>query len=163
VQRRTQNYCQPNKGPRDPSLSNSEITFFSMRMLLLMGIAYGLTLSSCRGDLEPVSLSDYTFYIQNNSTDTFKYSYSTLFPDTSILNNMDSSFLIYPFRQNQVIFPQYLLPDFKTNGLVEIFLFNVDTIRKYGWPTVASKYLITKRYDLTYDSLIENNNIINYP
>ncbi len=85
-----------------------------------------------------------------------------MFPDTSILNNMDSS-LIYPFQQNQIEFPVYLLPNFKTGGWVEIFLFNVDTLQKYGWQTVASKYLITKRYDLTYDSIKVDNNVINYP
>jgi hypothetical protein len=47
--------------------------------------------------------------------------------------------------------------------LLEIFLFNVDTLQKYGWQTVASKYLITKRYDLTYDSIKEHNNVMNYP
>jgi hypothetical protein len=75
---------------------------------------------------------------------------------------MDSSF-IYPSQQNQIAFPQYLLPDFETQGSVEIFLFDVDTLQKYGWQTVASKYLITKRYELTYDSIKANNNVINYP
>jgi hypothetical protein len=75
---------------------------------------------------------------------------------------MDSS-LIYPFQQQQINIPVYLLPNFKTSGWVEVFLFNVDTLQKYGWQTVTSKYLITKRYDLTYDSIKANNNVINYP
>ncbi len=132
------------------------------KMLLIIVVGYGLTLSNCRGDLKSVSLPEYTFFIQNNSKDTFRYSYSTLFPDTSILNNMDSV-LIYPLQQTKIEFPTYLLPNFETNGYVEIFLFNVDTLRKYGWPTVASKYLVTRRYDLTYDSIKQDNNVINYP
>jgi hypothetical protein len=134
-----------------------------LKILLFIGAGYSLTFSTCKcGDLKSVSLPEYTFFIQNNSNDTFRYSYSTFFPDTSIQNNLDSS-LIYPLKQQQIDIPVYLLPNFKTEGLLEFFLFNVDTLRKYGWQKVASKYLITKRYDLTYDSIKENNNVIDYP
>jgi hypothetical protein len=63
----------------------------------------------------------------------------------------------------QIGFPKYLLPDFEMQGSVEILLFNVDTVRKYGWQTVAAQYLIAKRYVLTYDSLKAANNVIKYP
>jgi hypothetical protein len=135
-----------------------------LKIFLIIGVGFSLTFSTCKhGDLNSVSLPLYTFYIQNNSKDTFEYSYSTLYPDTSILNNLDSTFIIYPSQQGQIVFPVYLLPNFKTSGVVEIFLFNVDTLRKYNWQAITSNYLITRRYDLTYDSIEANNNVIRYP
>jgi|SRR6185312_9774640 len=132
-------------------------------IILIIGPIISLAFPACTsGDLKSVTLPKYTFFIQNNSNDTFKYSYSTFFPDTSIVNNLDSS-LIYPNRQHQIDIPEYLLPNFKINGSLQIFLFNVDTLQKYSWQTIISKYLITKRYILTYDSLKVNNNVINYP
>jgi hypothetical protein len=133
-------------------------------VLFLAGMGYSVTFSTCTcGDQKSVSLPLYSLYIQNNSKDSFKYSYSTMFPDTSILNNLDSSF-IYPSQQHQINIPAYLLTNFQTGGQqLEIFLFNVDTLQKYPWQTIMSNYLITKRYLLTYDSLKNVNNIISYP
>jgi hypothetical protein len=132
------------------------------KMLLIIVAGYGLALSGCGGDLKPAALPTYTFYIQNNSKDTLRYSSSTLFPDTSILNNLDSS-VIYPSQQSKIEFPTYLLPNFETSGWVEIFLFNIDTLQKYPWQTIISSYLITERYELTYDSIKADNGVIKYP
>ena len=134
-----------------------------LNILLVIGAELSLTCSTCTcGDLKSVTLPIYSFYIQNNSKDTFEYSFSTLYPDTSILNNIDTS-PIYPHQQHEINIPAYLLPSFETKGQVEIFLFNVDTLQKYPWPTVMSSYLIAKRYDLTYDSIKADNNVISYP
>jgi hypothetical protein len=132
------------------------------KILLIIVVGYGLTLSTCRGDLKSVTVAEYDCYIQNNSNDTFQYSISNLYPDTSIQNNLES-YLIYPNQRHQIYIPVDFLPNFKTTRRVEIFLFNVDTLQKYSWPTVMAKYLVTKRYDLTYDSLMVDNNVINYP
>jgi hypothetical protein len=133
------------------------------KLLFIVGLGYTLIFSTCtHGDLRSVSLPEYTFYIRNNTMDTFKYSSSTLFPDTTLQNNVDST-SIYPFQLGQINIPQYLLPNFETYGSVEVFLINVDTLHKYPWQTVASRYLIAKRYELTYDSIKDNNNVINYP
>ena len=130
-----------------------------LNILLMLGT--GVAFSTCRGDLRPVTAPTYNFFIQNNSADTFKYSFNIL-PDTSILNNIQSV-LIYPGQLSKIYFPTLDLPDFKTTGTIEIFLFNIDTLQKYPWQTVMSKYLITKRYDLTYDSIMATNSVIKYP
>ena len=103
-----------------------------------------------------------TFYLKNNSKDTLMYSYSTEYPDTSILNNLDSS-IIYPSQLHPIYVPAYLLPNFKTKGRLELFLFNIDTIQKFSWQTITSDYLVTKRYDLNYDSVEAENNVIGFP
>ena len=134
-----------------------------LRILLLTGAAYSLTFSKCQcGDLTPETVVEYPCFLRNNSNDTLNWSFSISWPDTTIENNLDTT-PIYPLQLSQIYLPVNFLPDFKTTGVWEIFLYNVDTLRKYGWPTVASNYLIAKRFDLTYDSLQADSNIITYP
>jgi len=140
-------------------------------ILLCFTIVYSLILCLfCGCDLksEPAPPS-YTFYFQNNSEDTFGYIYSTHFPDTTldtiILQQMDIANypLIYPHSKTVLYYFKDSLPNFETSGTLELFLINIDTIEKYSWQNIASKYLVARRYDLTYKDIIMSDSVITYP
>ena len=130
--------------------------------ILLITIASSFIFTMCHGDLESNTVSNYTFYIQNNSKDTIAYTFSNLYPDNS-LQKIDGTTIIYPYKKNKIDFQSYLLPNFQKYGILEIFIINFNTIQKYSWQEIASKYLITRRYDLTLDSIKKLDSLITYP
>jgi hypothetical protein len=128
--------------------------------LIILCLFYGCDLKS-----EPAPPA-YTFYVQNNSQNSFAYILSNHFPDTTLdsITVQQSGYNIFfsPNSKTLIYYPKSLLPNFETSGILELFLINSDTLQKYSPQYIASKYLITKRYDLTYKDIIINDSVITY-
>jgi hypothetical protein len=43
------------------------------------------------------------------------------------------------------------------------FFFDADTLEKIPWDTIRKKYMILKRYDLSYEDLLLRNRTVTYP
>jgi hypothetical protein len=141
-----------------------------MKLVLCLTLIANLVLClfcGCRGDLESVAAPPvYTFYLQNNSQDTFVYILSNQSPDTtldSLSVQQSISFVSFPNSKTELYFPKSSLPNFDTSGTLELFLINIDTLQKYSPQYIASQYLIAKRYDLTYHDIITNDSTVTYP
>ncbi len=118
--------------------------------LLFLGL-----LSSCKGVIYPV------FSIKNNSNKVLLYSYSTLYPDTSIAK-VSSYKIINPEMNSEKINGPFGYGT-SSNGIVEIFLFDSVVYSTTPWDTIVKKYMILKRYDLTRDSINKMGGVITYP
>jgi hypothetical protein len=50
-----------------------------------------------------------------------------------------------------------------SNKMLNVFIFNAETIETVSWDTIKKNYMLLKRYDLTKAQLDSANWIINYP
>lgn len=110
---------------------------------------FGLyTISNC--------VPDKGTYIQiyNNSNHTIIANYSEEYPDTS-LNIIYSICELQPFTNCE----SYMHYEFKINShdTLQIFITDVDTLKKYGIDTCKQEYKILKRYDLSIEDLEQMN------
>jgi len=113
------------------------------------------------------------FSIKNNSSKGICYSYSNLYPDTSIPkgNYVPSgspgppSITIQPGESYSLLKAASLDSYFNsvTSGTMELFIFDSHTVETVSWDSVRTNYLILKRYDLTLDSIKKMNGVINFP
>lgn len=101
-------------------------------------------------------------YIQiyNNSNHSIIANYSKEYPDTS-LNIIYSICELQPFSNCE----SYMEYEFKINShdTLQIFITDVDTLKKYGIDTCKQEYKILKRYDLSMKELEDMNWIVNFP
>ena len=103
----------------------------------------------------------YYFYLKNNSQKSLLYSYSTKYPDTSIAVINDPK-IILPGETYSILTNIKYDANNPYTGVIELFVFDRDTLNAYKWDTLVSKNLV-KRYDLTVDSLHKMNNTVMYP
>lgn len=111
------------------------------------------------------------YTIQNRSGEEIFYSTSTLYPDTSIhfgyMPNGESGApnSIGPGQQFRKLAPMTLDGYFSTipSGRLEIFIYDGKVFRTTSPDSMAKKYLILRRYELTEDSIKKLNGVITYP
>ncbi len=94
--------------------------------------------------------------IQNNSNKSICYSFSSLYPDTTIPNILNP---FIPPNQKGGPYPYGTA----ANGIVEVFIFDKSIVETMPWDSIVKKYLILKRYNLTIDSIGKMGGVINYP
>ena len=112
----------------------------------------------------------YPLYITNNADHTFGFDlglggHSGYYPDTLLPKTDFSVKNIQPGkRYNYCI-------DFKWEKIfsrlpkdtMSVFIFHTDTLKKYTWEEVRDRYMILKRYDLSYDDIVRLHNKYNVP
>ncbi|MDR6807494.1 hypothetical protein J2Y45_004694 [Dyadobacter sp. BE34] len=122
--------------------------------------------SSCSNSCEkPIGLPVvYPLRVQNNSSSLIFYQISKIYPDTSIQDSLVKGGILpskqqsYESRKTWPKFFESLPAD-----TLSIFFFSPDTIYKYGWKQVQSKYLVLRRKDISLKDLETNNYIVTYP
>jgi hypothetical protein len=103
----------------------------------------------------------YYFNIKNASQKSILYSYSTRYPDTSIAY-IDDPKIIVPGETYAVLTNIKYDANSPYTGIIELFVFDRDTLNAYKWDTITAKYRV-RRYDLTVDSLHKMNSTVTYP
>jgi hypothetical protein len=113
---------------------------------------------------------DYRLKIKNNSSINLYYCEDFFYPDTLIkysdISKVPSTYKIGVGKEQIInahsswenMFKQVIHSD-----TLMIFIFDATTIESTPWDTVKSKYMILKRYDLSYDDLVRMNWTITYP
>lgn len=107
--------------------------------------------------------------INNNSSENIELDYSNSYPDTSLkTNNLGDCDCgkIKPKSTCECNSRYGWKDHIKTmckGGKLMLFIFNKDTINKYSWDTVVSKYKVSKRFELSIEDLENSNWTITYP
>jgi len=117
-----------------------------------------------------LSRQDDRLKIKNNSQENIYYDFSYDYPDTSIDHyyprNDPNVYLVksnsekkYTSRAKwEAVFGSEIPSD-----TLLLFIFDSYVLETIPWDTVRKKYLILKRYDLSYDDLERMNWTITYP
>jgi len=113
----------------------------------------------------------YSIKVENRTNNTIMASagcskyHMSIYPDTLLpplkpflirVNSNDYNYLDHSFKWEDVVSE---LP----SDTLSIYIFDSDTVDIVPWPTVKSKYLVLKRYDLSLEDLKGMNWIITYP
>ncbi len=131
-----------------------------MRPLFLLFVI--ATILSCRPDDigKPIKFV-------NNSTSTLYIAYSVVFPDTAIRTVYDICNEIEPYSNclSYNTDGDNWDVEFRRNnsGILLFFVFDADTIGKYGFTTCKNEYKILKRYQYSKDDIENLNRTITYP
>jgi hypothetical protein len=136
-----------------------------MRLLSIISVV-AISTSACSNSCEnPFGLPvAYTLNIQNNSNHSVFYQISKIYPDTSIRDTLVTGGIAsskqQPFESRKT-WPKFFeaLPA----DTLSVFFFSPDTVKKYGWKQVQSKYLILKRKDISLQDLETSDYLITYP
>jgi hypothetical protein len=122
---------------------------------------------SCRPD------HYFVLSIKNNSDTSIYYTYSTLYPDTAVDTSVyipsgstrTPSEVINPGQTYAVFAIISLQGYFATipSDTLEIFIYDAKLVQTTPWDSVAAKYLVLKRYDLSLQDLEKMNGIVTYP
>ena len=128
-------------------------------------IAVLLSVACSRSCENPIGVQvAYKLHIQNNSSNLIFYQISKIYPDTSIRDSLVTGGILpskqqpYQSRKTWPKFFESLPAD-----TLSIFFFSPDTVRRYGWKQVQSKYLVLKRKDISLNDLEGNEYIVTYP
>jgi hypothetical protein len=114
--------------------------------------------------------TDYRFKAKNSTSKYIYYYDIYTYPDTSIgtinIPRVKDNYEVKPNSESsiptQVSWERIFKNDLPSDTLV-VFIFDGDVIEKVPWDTIKKKYMILKRYDLSYDDLVRLNWTINYP
>jgi hypothetical protein len=112
----------------------------------------------------------YSICFKNNSTKSITTYFTwpitdRLYPDTSLAENKPNLLEILPNAKGywHISFEYKYLFDAIPSDTLSVFIFSTDTLNKYTWEEVRDGYKILKRYDLSYDDLVEMDYTITYP
>jgi hypothetical protein len=108
----------------------------------------------------------YGFQVKNNSSGNILYQVSENYPDTTIMDFDKGRVGDISMMGSQIIDSKYPWPAYFENlpaDTLSIFFISQDTISKYGWKQIQSKYLILKRKDISLQDLEINNYLVTYP
>jgi len=124
-----------------------------------------LALFSCNLSMEEMDY-DIRPRIKNNSEKVIYFGSQHNYPDTAIeLNNplKVSSRRVNP-GETVVSRASNWEPKFNStsHGIIMFFIYD-DALQDVPWDTIKANYMILRRYDLTWDSLVYMNYIIEYP
>lgn len=131
-------------------------------IIFIIAISTFACTDSCEN---PLGLSvAYNFDIYNSSNSLIFYQISKVYPDTSIRDSLVTGGIApskqqrYQSRKTWPKFFESLPAD-----TLSVFFFSPDTVHKYGWKQVQSKYLVLKRKDISLKDLEDNEYIVTYP
>lgn len=133
------------------------------QLIILILVISLFIIDSCK-DFHPFDRSS-RFWVQNDSRKLIFFLVSYNYPDTIIPDTYDEISNVPAWDKSpydkkgkwKKIFEE--LPADK----LSIFIFESDSIEKYDWDEIRSKYIIAKRYDLSYDDMEKNDWIVTYP
>lgn len=103
----------------------------------------------------------YFFEIHNNSDRSFRYGVYRSYPDSGLLNfpRLDPKDVgKYDSKDKWPKFFSKLPAD-----TLSIFFISQDSISKYGWKQIQSRYLILARKDISLKDLEDSDYTITYP
>jgi len=108
----------------------------------------------------------FPIWIINNSNKVIYFLVSTKYPDTTFTQINYDSYLLNPgakisYDSNQP-WDEVFTAKFPKDTFL-IFFFNSDTINKYDWETIRSKYKIMERRALSKSNLKNSDWKITYP
>jgi hypothetical protein len=118
--------------------------------------------------------NDMRLKLANNSNMNIYYSFSFVYPDTTLkmvyppFNPLLSSQAnkILPKRQSDLTINarrwEYVFENELKDGILIIFIFEGDLIEKMPWEQVVKEYKILKRYEFTLEDIKKQNWVINY-
>jgi hypothetical protein len=136
-----------------------------MNRLIITLIAFCaiFLLSNCKDN--PPFDQTYRLIIENKSSDRIYFLVGFAYPDTTIPSGNQNLIAVEsnskaPYDSDESW--EEVFSKLPKDTLI-IYAFNSDTIQKYTWPEIVSKYKISKRYDLSYNNLLDNNWIVTYP
>lgn len=108
----------------------------------------------------------YKFTIQNNSSKAISFQVGKNYPDVAIPNVEAARViginpLMHQSHESGEKWSEYFrkLPA----DTLTIFFFSQDTIKKYDWAEVQTKYMILKRKDISLQDLEKSKYILIYP
>ncbi len=133
------------------------------RALLLVICTIGF-LNSCDDPLWVVK--KYSFKIQNNSSALIYYQVSKTYPDQAIPDSTAARIGGIGPSNQQSYESKDKWPKFFSNlpaDTLSVFFFSPDSVEKYNWKQVQSKYLILKRKDISLKDLVDNDYVVSYP
>jgi hypothetical protein len=108
----------------------------------------------------------YSIKIENNSAVPIRCYLSYKLPDTTL--EIEKPTLLNIVRPNETKFTfDNSIPwpneiEKIPSGKLGIFVINEDTLLKYDWNYIRQNYKILKRFEVTANDLIQNNNTITY-
>lgn len=94
------------------------------------------------------------------------YIVSKSYTDTSIKDSLSAQiYILHPSKKHDYTFSDKMSKFFSKlpADTLSIFFVSPDTVSKYGWKQVQSRYLILKRKDISLQDLVDNQNVITYP
>jgi hypothetical protein len=113
---------------------------------------------------------EYSIIFKNNSIKGIETYFTRpipdpLYPDTSLAVSKPDLLEILPNEKEYwyISFEYKYLFDAIPSDTLSVFIFSTDTLNKYTWEEVRDGYKILKRYDLSYDDLVEMDYTITYP
>ena len=139
-------------------------TFKMMRTITIFALLI-LIITSCRKDyydtrLNFVNNSDSSIYVI--SSDFYKdtaYVYVNYYP-----GNDPNQFKIEPHETKIPIMPIGSWERiYEEEDTIAFYVFDAQILETIPWDTIKSKYLVLKRYDLTFADLVRQNWTITYP
>lgn len=137
----------------------SKSSFFALLLIQLFAL-------SC--EHPPGATVRYFFTIQNNSSSRILYFVNNDYPDISIPDSLSTEVRLVTLSSEENFkyesskkWPKYFnsLPA----DTLSIFFLSADTVSKYGWKQVQSRYLILNRKDISLQDLEDNKYLITYP
>jgi hypothetical protein len=136
-----------------------------MKLLSTISIIAVLISACSRSCDNPLGLPvAYKLHVQNNSSSLIFYQISKIYPDTSIRDSLVTGGIL-PSKQQPYeslkTWPKFF--DTLPADTLSIFFFSQDTVHRYGWKQVQSKYLILKRKDISLKDLEASDYIVTYP
>ena len=133
---------------------------FIMIYSILLGIVILFTISC----VDKENCHD-SINVVNNSNQSIYFTISFIYPDT-VLNSdptSDISFRIQKLSYKVDKYRRCLEGDFNYTSKIMCFIYDANTLETTPWDTVAKKYLVLKRYDLSLADLERMNWTITYP
>ena len=134
---------------------------------ILIVILYSILLSAtCCKDDENCHDS---IFIVNNSDKAIYFDYSNRYPDTLTLYPnpaLDPSYFKIDSHSSKNDITRDCFEDqikLNKNGIIMYYFYDAHTLETIPWDTVAKKYLVLKRYDLSLADLQRMNWTITYP
>jgi hypothetical protein len=136
----------------------SRISYFALIISLLF------MFDSCEFPLGARGV--YFFYIRNDSPNLIYYQVNRTYPDLSIPDSAVARVAgLNPSKIKTFESGTKWRKFFKNlpADTLSILFFSPDSVKKYGWEQVQSKYLILKRKDISIEDLERSNYLTTYP
>ena len=117
---------------------------------------------ACRNDTD----CHYNIYVNNRSDRAIYFDFSPLYPDTLFYDNPTSSgdmFKLNPHQTSNDGHKSCVEGYFYRVPKIIYFIYDAQLLETTPWDSVAKKYMILKRYELSLEDLKRTNWTISYP
>jgi hypothetical protein len=142
-----------------------KIAKFKVILILIM-----LIFTACDKTKVYTRADDSRLKISNISNKYIYFSFSDFYPDTLKMYPISPSMSYYKVKSNETktynskeTWEDFFQNRIVSSGKLFVFIYDAQTIESIPFDTIQKKYMILKRFDLTYNEIVQKNWIITYP